>query len=241
MTFTDLTPEDLRFVVTRLPKDVRKALEAGLYLGGGFIRETIAGGRVQDIDLFGSSKDVLKLHAAYMSEARHGARLHETDNAITLLSPPRLPVQFITRWAFTTPEELVASFDFTVCQAGIWYDQSACQYKSVISPDFYPDLAARRLVYTFPQREEAAGGSMLRVRKFLERGYNIQAHSLAGVITRLARAVDWDKVKAQAPCDGERWAAQVITGLLREVDPLRLVDGLEPVDEHEVINDGAQP
>jgi hypothetical protein len=34
--------------------------------------------------------------------------------------------------------------------------------------------------------------------------------------------------------DGEQWTARIITGLLREVDPLTVVDGLDVVDEHEV-------
>ena len=38
--------------------------------------------------------------------------------------------------------------------------------------EFYPDLAARRLVYTAPVRDEEAGGSLLRVRKFIERKDN---------------------------------------------------------------------
>ena len=100
-----------------------------------------------------------------------------------------------------------------------------------MSNGFYPDLAAHRLVYTFPKREEAVGGSILRVRKFLQRGYNIQAWSLAGVISRLLIAVEKDSILAK---NGEQGLTKVITGLLREVDPLVVVDGVEAVDEHEI-------
>lgn len=222
-----LSPTDVAFVVRRIPKDVRELLtEHKLLIAGGFIRETIAGTEPKDIDLFGGSKDFLGAVAAILADKRE-VKCHTTDNAITLLCPPRLPIQFITRWTFEQPEQLVESFDFTVCQAAIWWDRDLNQWASMASHGFYPDLAARRLVYTHPNREEEAGGSMLRARKFLQRGYSIQADSLAGVIARVAMKVRWEQINGQ-----ELEAAKVISGLLREVDPMLVVDGLEPVDEH---------
>ena len=223
-----LTSSDLIFILTRLPRDVVKMMRSKpIYLGGGFIRETIAGNKPSDIDLFGPNKDDLKSAALDFALSRE-ARVHNTDNAVTVLSPPRLPVQFITKWCFDNAEDVCKSFDFTVCQVVVWFHNE--KWHSLASDDFYVDLAVRCLVYTFPVREEAAGGSMLRVRKFLQRGYSIQAGSLAGVITRLAMAVRWDEIY-----DGGKQVAQIIAGLLREVDPLMIIDGVEPIDEHEII------
>jgi len=231
-----LTQQDLNFVVRRIPRDIRTLMMgSNLYLAGGFIRETISGGEVKDIDLFGENKDALKANAMLLAE-RRSVKCHSTDNALTVLCPPRMPVQFITRWVFGSPDGLVQSFDFTVCQAAIWFDKTTKEWASQASESFYPDLSARRLVYTFPSREEEAGGSMLRVRKFLTRGYNIQADSLAGVIARLALAVKPDKLPLhgdESPAHIEKATAQVISGLLREVDPLLIVDGLDPIDEHD--------
>lgn len=232
---TTLTAQDLQFVVRRLPKDVRNLMQTlPIFVAGGFIRETIAGGEVKDIDLFGSSKDALLGFSEVLAGQRQ-VKAHRTDNAITVLCPPRLPVQFITRWVFDRPTPLVESFDFTVCQAVIWYDRSLCTWRSEIGEGFYPDLAARRLVYTFPVREEEAGGSMMRVRKFLGRGYNIQASSLAGVIARVALKVRMDELPKfdDTPAGKEKAMAFAIAGLLHEVDPLLVVDGLEPINEHE--------
>jgi hypothetical protein len=68
------------------------------------------------------------------------------------------------------------------------------------------------------------------MRKFLMKGYNIQAPSLASIITRLISGIE----------SIERWndfkRTEIITGLLREVDPLIAIDGLDVVDEHEVVN-----
>ena len=52
---------------------------------------------------------------------------------------------------------------------------------------------------------------------------------MAGVMSRIL----W-KVKDEAMTD-EKWMAQVITGLLRQVDPLTVIDGVDFVDEHEII------
>jgi len=222
-----LTQNDLQFVVRRIPKDVRDILTRGPFLlGGGFIRETVASGDVKDIDLFGPSKGQL-LDAAAALALKREVKEHTTDNAITVLCPPRLPVQFITRWVFDAAEPLVQSFDFTVCQAAIWFDRKSEQWMSCVADHFYSDLAARRLVYTSPARDEEAGGSMMRVRKFLARGYNIQALSLGAVISRVASKVQY------RPDMTEPERAQIIAALLYEVDPLLVVDGLEPINEHD--------
>lgn len=222
-----LTYQDLQFVVRRLPRDVRDMLmNAPFFVAGGFIRETIAGGEVRDIDVFGPTRGQL-LDAADSFAKRRQVEPHVSDNAITVLCPPRLPVQFITRWTFQDGSSVVKSFDFTVCQAAVWFDRTEKVWRSEIGEGFYPDLAARRLVYTMPTREEEAGGSMMRVRKFLMRGYNIQATSLGAVIARVV-----SRVQNFNGMD-EEFKGKVIAGLLHEVDPLLVVDGLEPVNEHD--------
>lgn len=246
----ELTRSDLSFVLSRCPRDIVKLLKdnAGkLFIAGGFIRATIAGDKVSDIDLFGNSKDALSGIAKDLVYNRKG-RYFATDNAITVLSPPRYPVQFITRWLFNTGGDLINSFDFTICQAVIYAnsyvdsegDTTKYHFQSMISDRFYSDLAARRLYYTHPVRDEDVGGSLLRVLKYIKKGYNIQAPSLAGVISRLTKEVDArriEKAEDVNEMDGiqkEKWTARVITGLLREVDPLTIVDGVDFVDEHKV-------
>lgn len=54
--------------------------------------------------------------------------------------------------------------------------------------------------------------------------------SLRDHFAGLAMAVRWDDVNGR-----EDQATKVITGLLREVDPNISIDGLDPVDEHESI------
>lgn len=227
-----LTNTDLHFIVSRIPKDVRELLHQNrLFLSGGFICSTIAGERVSDIDLFGPDADDLERHAIHLALKRKG-RVHTTDNAHTILSPPRKPVQFISRWVFDEPHKLIKSFDFTICQAAVWFEGE--HWLSICSDGFYPDLAARRLTYTSPERNEDAGGSLLRVRKFLAAGYNIQAPSLGRVLARLVSRVDFARLSARGEISEEEWWGNIIIGLLREVDPLVVVDGVDMVDEHQL-------
>lgn len=229
-----LRDQDQGFVLARIPSDIRALLKGHrLILGGGFIRDTIAGFPVSDIDLFGPDSATLEAAALLLAVQRDGRKI-DTPNAITLLAPPRMPVQFITRWMYSEPEAVVSSFDFTVCQAALWYDLRAHQWQSRIGDDFYPDLAARRLVYTSPQRDEAAGGSLMRVRKFLARGYNIQAASLAAVVARLVLGAREGNQNPEFDTRTEHGLAHVLTGLLHEVDPIRVMDGRELVDEHQL-------
>lgn len=224
-----LTNTDLQFVVRRIPKDIRELMMINpLWIGGGFIRETISGGEVNDIDLFSSSKEGLFQVSKLLNLQRSESKLHTSDNAITLLSPPRIPVQFITRWTFSDPEESIKSFDFTVCQAVIYYNKEIGSFDSVISEFFYSDLAAKRLTYTNPIREEEAGGSMLRVLKFIKRGYNIEPLSLGQVIARLTSTIDYSITHIDVGAK--------IGGLLRDVDPLLVVDGLEWINGHEPLD-----
>jgi hypothetical protein len=233
-----LTYNDTMYVLSRLPKDVINLMkESRLLLAGGFIRETIAGGKVNDIDLFGPNKDKLEAACMKLCLARKG-RMFGTDNAFTMLSPPRSPVQFITRWLAEDYETYVKLFDFTVCQAGIWWDPDMKEpngehfymdsggWTSACHDDFYADLAARRLVYTFPDREEEAGGSMLRMKKFMKRGYDVQIGSMAGVMSRIVGRIESHDPRLK----DEKWVARIIQAILREVDPMTIVDGVEVQD-----------
>lgn len=236
---------DLNFVCSRIPKDLRNLMMKEypmLMIGGGFIRATIAGEKPSDIDIFGPDKDTLKA-AAMALALKRSARLHESDNAFTILAPPRIPVQFIYRWVFDHPAALIGTFDFTICQAALYIkecplensESTVRKWDSVISEDFYRDLAARRLVYTHPDRNEDAGGSLMRVRKFLTRGYNIQAQSLAGVCARLFMGV-----RNLEDFSDEKRLTKILSGLLREVDPLIVVDGVDWIDEHQAVQEAEQ-
>lgn len=229
---------DLNWAVRRLQKPVRDILKKyPIMVGGGYIRSIVTNSPVNDVDLFVADKDLAKTWAMELVDGNE-KKLIETDNAITI--PAMRPtVQFITRWLYERPEDVLSSFDFTICQAVFWHERDLAdpdddldddgddkhpgRWRSMVTPAFYPDLAARRLVYTVPIREEEPGGSMLRVLKYYQGGFRMPLSSLANVITRLVGGVEFDGDRNVLDRDGSRinpeQFAKIIKGLLVEVDP----------------------
>lgn len=199
-----LTEEDLGLVIEKLPRPLRDWMRqlgwtGRIFVAGGFIRATVAGEEVNDIDIFTCSKadsdilarDLLGLSPQQWPDAalRHKAGLVETVNSFTLTSFSPA-IQIIHRWNFESASAAIAAFDFTICCAAIWFDGPSDSFKSVCDPRFYPDLAAKRIVYRSPKREENPAGSLLRALKFVRLGYSLSNVALAGVLGRLLHAFE---------------------------------------------------
>lgn len=216
---SELNEHDLKWAVRRLPKNVREMMikhHGSLFIAGGYLRSIIANETVNDIDVFSPSKDYAK---ACATDLANGSRIYESDYAYSL-SETKPMVQFIHRWAYTDSESLIKSFDFSIACAAIWYDGTTDKWQSVCDSHFYEDLAAKRLVYLRPDRSEDAGGSLLRVLKFYQRGYRIPLDSFAAVIARLDQGVDRSKLDGTVD-----HYEKIVLGLLREVDPNTPMEG----------------
>ncbi len=211
-----LDSHDLNWAIRRLPKnltDIMKQEEwkGNVFIGGGYIRAIIAQETINDIDLFVKSQKDAELLSYKLAKDKND--VIKTDNAYTIKG--KIPIQIIHRWLFEKPEDVSNSFDFTICCAVIFYNEG--KFDSYCDGRFYIDLASKRLVYRNPIRNEDAGGSMLRVLKYYQRGYLIPLDSLAAVISRLVSVVDLDKI--QGGLKDQSQVSHVLTGLLREVDP----------------------
>jgi hypothetical protein len=235
-----LNPNDLAWCLRRTPKKVLELLK--LYPGkfcvaGGFIRSCIANEKINDVDIFASDASYAALGADFLAEGKGNngigrGRIHKTDNAYTIFGYVTTP-QIIHRWTFPNPRDVVPSFDFTIACAAFWWGSeltgkygnfsvSAPEWTSLCDSDFYSDLAAKRLVYRSPDRNEDAGGSLLRVLKFYSRGYRIPLDSMGAVIARLCQGVKWNEVARDASLlkiSEEEQLGEVLSGLLREIDP----------------------
>lgn len=239
-----LDPQDLSWALRILPRQLKELMEVAgdrIVLGGGFVRSSVSGERPNDIDLFCKSQEDACSYAIQL--AGNGKKVIETGNAYSIRKVGGFFVQFIHRWTYDSPAQILDSFDFTVACSAIWFEKASVSYEigsgstyptpekwnSLIDDNFYSDLAAKRLVYRSPQRNEDAGGSMLRVLKFYQKGFRIPLDSLGAVLARMADAVDLKGIEVLPNWDGQqstlgdttekRWA-KVLTGLLREVDPL---------------------
>ncbi len=209
-----LLKEDLDWCVYRLKESVREVIRTNpnrIFVAGGFIRSCVSGDKINDIDLFVPDHETAERMARHIASVE-GKRIRETGNAFTVKTMP-YATQFIHRWTFTDPVECIQSFDFTIAKAAIWFDGT--EWKSACDDRFYADLAAKRLTYCSPVRDEEAGGSMLRVLKFYQRGFKVDMNSLGAVINRIAtRALDMIPEEAEGVD-----MTPIITGLLKEVDP----------------------
>lgn len=218
--YQKLTDYDMAWCLRRAPKKLLNIMQQApspeLFIAGGYIRSVISGEPVNDIDLFCPTKKKAEHYAELLAGGLDREKF-ETDNAITLPGTPA--IQFITRWVFPGFTELLSSFDFTIACAAIWWQGGfEGEWRSACHEDYYRDLAARRLAYLKPTREEEPGGSMLRVLKFYQRGYRIPLSDLGSVISRLVEGVE------DLAAHDETFRAKLITGLLYEVDPAATAD-----------------
>jgi len=225
---------DLHFCVKRLPYALKSLMQrhgSKIIVSGGYIRSIVSGEKVSDIDIFAGDKQQSEIFATELSGDK---KFHTTDNAFTLRNLS-LPVQFIFRWVFEKPSDIVDSFDFTICQAAVWYDLDSNKWNSFCSERFYQDVAAKRLVYLSPVRNEDAGGSLLRVLKYYQRGYRIPLDSFGAVIARLVVGVDMERISGD-DTQRELQLSKVISGLLFEVDPNGFIDHQAYLPSKEQIN-----
>ena len=220
---------DVAFIHNRIPKYLTEILGkekwlGRVFIGGGFIRSIIANETINDIDMFVSSVEEAKELANEIAINNNGAnyKIYETEFAKTILRDGPKP-QIITKWLYTNVEDVVSSFDFTVCCAAVYFSEvktvsgnTKPVLKSLCHDRFYSDLASKRLVYTSPVREEMAGGSMLRVLKYYQRGYRIDLTSLSKVMSRMINKLDPKQINNIQ--DFEH-VSHIMRGLLVEVDP----------------------
>ncbi len=183
---------DLEKCCRRIPghlKDILKTASPGsVFIAGGFIRSCVLEEEVNDIDVFTDSVERSAAVAQlYASKFTPPAKVITTKNAFTILRKKPV-VQVIQRWNFSKPEDVLASFDFVLSCACIWYDGQ--NFVSAVHDQYYRDLAGKCLTYLAPIRMEDPGGSMVRVLKYIRRGCTIDPVNLGLVMARVAAAAE---------------------------------------------------
>lgn len=157
-------------------------------IAGGALRDLFMGDKPKDIDLFVRSAGHAAEVVNHLVATTPDAGVTRTHNAVTIHSPWRRKVQVITRWMYDTGYDVIESFDFTFCKAALRYDDGGFTFSE--SSSFMEDARDRRLVYASPQRDEDAAGSLVRVNRFLSRGYTIDSENFVKVLARARAAGD---------------------------------------------------
>lgn len=190
--WVDLEEDDIKRVVFSLPDEVREVLRKHpeeAVLAGGYIRANIAGEEPRDIDIFMPAKKSAK---DWMVD--EGITSNEGELCWEVAAKKdRLPMQAVWRYPFKAPYEILEQFDYIITKAAIYFHNGSKDvkpsYVGICHRLFYKDLARKALTYESDRGDEYLM-SIPRLMKFIVRGYVIDPHSLATVITKTCLSLD---------------------------------------------------
>lgn len=172
-----------------LPKCVRDALIAfpnDLILAGGFLRTVSCGERpYSDHDLFltESGKKFESHVVSFLGQqvplGEPAPTWHVTPRAVTARING-VVVQLVLGWNPKDPMDLIRQFDLTTSKAALWYAESNKHaIRGVCSQSFLRDISQRAIVYEIGADPVS---SIIRITKFLRRGFTISSRALADYI-----------------------------------------------------------
>jgi hypothetical protein len=193
---TELRPHDLALCLKELPSGIFETLkDRKCCVAGGFIRDIVAGiDKPKDIDIFTDSEASARIIADRLLErAPYRGLIVETDRALTVVNGYRRPEpQVIYRWVFDDMSKVIDAFDFTICQAAFWWDNT--KFVSRCAPTFYDDVPAQDLVYTSPGNNDSLS-SICRLLKFTSRGHRINDHNLGALLADFVASTSGETLK----------------------------------------------
>lgn len=199
---TELRPDDLELCLKNLPAGVFETIkDRKCCVAGGYIRDTIAQiDGPKDIDIFTDSEASARIIAGrllercpFLRNGGHLARILETGKALSLINAYKGPIpQVIFKWVFDDMSKVIDAFDFTICQAAFWWDNT--KFVSRCAPSFYDDVPAQDLVYTSPGDNDPLS-SICRLLKFTSRGHRISDHNLSALLADFVAASSGETLK----------------------------------------------
>jgi len=166
-----------------LPMVVKTTLlkfQGKVFVGGGCLRDNILGEDIKDIDIF-STYGIQEEVKEYLKSKAYS--YFTSNNATSFYIKGESIIQLITKWTYQNAKEMIEDFDFTINQIGLYVLENKPYV--VYLDEFLEDIKTKRLTYTRPIRNEHCAGSLLRMVKFLGRGYTIDKESLSALIGRL--------------------------------------------------------
>ena len=185
---TDFHDSDLGKTLSRLPV----MLPGGPWIAGGALRRTLSGQSLSsDFDFFFASQEQFDAFCKEIKDAG-GWQVSANDHNATLKMPsvrpepigddefspylPEIEIQAIkTRW-YANIDDVLDSFDFTICQFGYDGEHLVCGDYSLW------DLGRKRLV---PHRLTFAVASFRRMLKYTRQGYTICGGGIANMLEQV--------------------------------------------------------
>lgn len=173
----------LRKLLELLPRTVLETLKRfpGLALAGGSIGDVLRGEMPRDYDLWWSGPRLTPKTTREIQEslATPETTITAVGNLLRFMSPT-IKVDLVRHHPFGDTTGLVQGFDFTVCQAALFYDTHKATFVCTCSDRFYPDNCNRVLVLN-PDRNRASDGNLIfRLVKYLGKGFHILEDQVVG-------------------------------------------------------------
>ena len=122
-----------------------------------------------------SIEAVQELHQEIKEAKKKYKPVFLTDNAISLSDKMQLIIRF-----YGEPDEIHRNFDFIHCTGVYDYRANSVSY----SPEMMESLLTKRLLYSGSLYPIA---SLLRIRKFINRGWSISAGQMLKIVSQLNR------------------------------------------------------
>lgn len=129
----------------------------------------------------------------YVGDTDTNVVLFETTNAVSIKFREH-KIQVIKSYASLSPNELLSRFDFSMGGAVIYTndygDYALPILRSNCLVEYYRCINQKVVNYRVPVRDEAAGGSYLRLQKFIARGWTATIAQHAKVLARTFKSMD---------------------------------------------------
>lgn len=179
---------DLAGIMSSIPEECSSVWELlttnpKLMLAGGFIRSCLMNEPIGDIDIFGDELSIEK--GKEFLQKKYGDPDPISSSKSTIFNGK---IQLYQQDYFTTPEELLQDFDFTICQAVVWSSAGALTWESLCSPRYYRDLLKKELHYL----GQTPASSIYRALKFGRLGYKMSARYLPKMFEQLLKQKSWE-------------------------------------------------
>ena len=204
-----LGQQHVKRAVASWPVELRKWIvwqkPGSVFVAGGAVLSSVLREKARDIDVFGDTGLIFGTSfyttalglsgdqvAKYIGVGSDPLR-DDTPNGATFkhLDPP---VQLIYAWSFDSPLECLDSFDLSLSRAAVWCDYSAAgskpMWEGICDRQYFEHIAARMCVFRYPTRGWStsnvdAGAGLLRLFKFVARGWTVPVDSIAEVVARM--------------------------------------------------------
>lgn len=165
----------------------------GVILAGGYLRDRFAKVRPKDADFWFKSRVVAEATGHWLRSIGWETEARVDEGLIHCTPPPsetaEVPIQLVSILRFTDALDLLSTFDFSICQVALWWDETGV-WKSEWTDGYAKDTESTTLRYI--QGQHAGGmvgghaGSLARMFKFWRRGYLPDEESLCELLAKAA-------------------------------------------------------